>query len=278
VEVERDIEAFGDSVDLAEEAARNKVPGDHWILATTVLADGGRITFKGFGQTYDEALASARTKIPCNAKVLSESEVQHQRIDRYQVEATDQIRAEIAERDRLPKHATITEVRQVKGGSRGFLGFGARPPLFEVTLNIPSIVEVAVEQQAKVSLRIGQVGQEVAIVPVQGRKLEGDHARLERIDCGYCITISAMNEVGLAAATLSYHVAAAFEAASHADDSNFTSSVSLVEQHSRMQKALCECGSTGYHFPLNGVVTHSRGVIINYDCHACGRARCLPGL
>lgn len=281
VEVEREIEAFGDSVALAREAAGSKVPGDHWILAESVLAKGGRMTLEGLGQTYEEALASARTTIPFNAKVLSESEVQHQRIDCWQVEATDQIRAELAARNRLPKNSTIAEVRQITSGSRGFLGFGARSPLFEVTSDIPSVVEVVFEKQAKVSLRIGRVG------PVVGRRQElglGDEAaRLERIDGGYeilfnvrLISIYSGRFDNSPLLFLEAHVVAALLAVQGTVVHETAAEETLIDVHRATQSKVCKCGKLGFMHVVGGSMSIRGQLTVQYDCRYCGNRIALP--
>lgn len=135
------------TVEEAKKKVNKIVPPDAKVIAIDVMQDGTPQTKEGEGFSKENALENAKRLLPKDAEIKSPYLAKHgdERIskkdsiygEKLQIEAFSEEEAIDEAISKLPKGASIPEVICTKSMSKGFLGLGKKPGVYEIIWLLP---------------------------------------------------------------------------------------------------------------------------------------------
>lgn len=142
------IEIEADSLDMARNKVKSKIPNGFVKLSEEVLNDGKQKVVRKFSSKVEKAYTTAQKEIPPDAEILWKKELNLPRKQIVNIEAFDKSSAARLIKDRNEK--MLGPLKMITLGKKGFFGIGKKPNQYEVEVFQPAIVEIAFKNKAKV--------------------------------------------------------------------------------------------------------------------------------
>lgn len=150
------IEVEANTLEEATDKLEEKTPDGQIVISKNIISDGKEKTITGMGETLQSAEDDCKSKIPLDAKIISEHEHTQPRKEKLTVEEFDEDSACLyATQWRLPEGASIDNVELVKQGKKGLLGLGKKANTYELTINQKAVIKYTIRNKAKIIARIG---------------------------------------------------------------------------------------------------------------------------
>jgi hypothetical protein len=151
------LEIEADSLQSARQQAKAQVPAGLYMLSETILCDGKESRVKAVADSASAALEKARKEVPEGAEIVSEKELVPASHKSIEVEAFDEQAATSLAKQKIDSTARIEGIMVKTAGSKGFLGMGKKPSLYQVTVFQPSVAEARFRRKAKIRVQIGEI-------------------------------------------------------------------------------------------------------------------------
>jgi hypothetical protein len=155
VMAKRKIEIFeADSVEAAQELARERAPKGTHLIEVRVLAKGGVQSVEGFGDSPERAVEDARGRLPPNAAIVDTKPISPPGKRTVSVDAFNEERAQAQVRPGIETLESIATVVQTSPGKRGFLGIGEFPGRYDVNILKNAVASIDHRVKARISLEL----------------------------------------------------------------------------------------------------------------------------
>jgi len=149
------IEITADSLDEARQQAKSNIPEGLSLLSEDVLSDGKPRTINGIGEKPEDALASARAKVPSGAVVVEKKQLLAAGNKTIVVQAFDEDGVKSQAKRTLTDGASVKAITLAAKGRRGFLGIGRTPNNYEVHIHQQTVVQLTFKEKARIRATIG---------------------------------------------------------------------------------------------------------------------------
>lgn len=155
----------GPSLETVRHEASTMLPDGLEILGESVVSDGREARIRHKAETVEAAFDAARSEVPPDAKVLAERVLTSPGVSTHDIPAPapDDLSfyEQLLHRESglsIPGSSIrIESVTLKQPGRRGFLGIGARLPLWTARVWHPAAVEVVFQQDAHIRVEVGRL-------------------------------------------------------------------------------------------------------------------------
>jgi len=138
------VEIEATSLNEAQELLEKKVPEGLAVLSRQILSDGKPVTLEAIADTEQDALADCRKRLPENAVVVDKKVDAKSSTRTLVFQADDEESARENAKTKMSDADTIKNLRVRDPGSKGFLGIGKKPRIYEVEISQPAGVHVQI--------------------------------------------------------------------------------------------------------------------------------------
>lgn len=145
-----------DSVEDARKKATSQLSKGLKISAELIIADGKPVFIQATGRTPEKAFAKLQKRIPPGAEVIDREVLQQPSQRTMEIVAFDAKAAKESAEMKIQDYESIKKIELFKEGSKGFLGFGKKPHLYQVSVSQKSQVEMTYKEKAKVHFTVAQ--------------------------------------------------------------------------------------------------------------------------
>lgn len=179
------IEVEAHSLEEARSKAKAQLSEGFQVLSENIASGAKPETVRGTAGSTAAAFEKAQKGIPGDASILERKIIKSPGRSVIVVEAPDEFSARSsAQVQAVPQHgrsATLGNVRMIKAGSKGLLGFGAKPNQYEVEIISPAVVEITYQPIVELSCEIGIVDRPTAKVTARMATIEQELRLLQEV-------------------------------------------------------------------------------------------------
>ena len=151
------IEAEALTLQSAREKAAAMTPPGFQVLSETILSDGEPQTIRVAALSSPAAFEEARKRVPSGVDEIEEREVKAATSMDWETESFDEETARSHAHVEFGGTGSIESISMKAKGSRGLLGIGRRPNIYQVRIRGQAIVEISYRPRARLRIETADV-------------------------------------------------------------------------------------------------------------------------